>query len=103
MVTGQCKYPRAYKPPPKNIKRPNKPTPAPPSKRHWCYVEMQYKTPKGMRWKIFKREMLLSDKMIEHIAKVPIEETLRILLFPMVSAIAHFKLIKMSLSERENG
>lgn len=56
-----------------------------------------------MQWKIFKRKMLLSDKMIEYIAKVPIEETLRILLFPVVSAIAHFKLIKLPLMESDDG
>ena len=99
MAAGPCSYPRAYKPPPKNLRRPDKPTPAPPPKRCWCYIEMQYKTPKSLRWKIFKRNMLLSDKMIEHIAKVPIEETLQRLFLPVVSAIAHFKLIRLPLSE----
>ena len=47
--------------------------------------------------------MLLSDKAIEHIANVPIEEILQILLLPVVSAIAHFKLIKIPLLEDEDG
>lgn len=49
----------------------------------------------GKQWRIIKRKMILSNKMVRRIEEAPVdEEVLRMLLLPRASVIDYFSLIK---------
>ena len=65
-------------------------------------IEMRYKTPRSLRWKIYKRNTWLNDKVIMQVVKAPMLRVLKILILPPASVIDYFKLIRLSLPEDEN-
>jgi len=67
------------------------------------FVEMRYKTQRSKRWKMCKRNIWLSDKVIMRVVKEPILRVLEILILPSASVIDYFKLIRLPLPEDENG
>lgn len=91
--------PKGYKPPPENLRRPKKPTPAPPPKtnqgKRYYYFDMQYKTAKGRRWKKYTKFIWLSDATIAEVAKAPMLRVLQILApLPQAATVDYFRLIK---------
>lgn len=66
-------------------------------------VEMRYKTSKSIRWKMYKRNMWLSDSVIMQVAKAPMLRVLKILILPPATMVDYFKLIKLPLQEEQNG
>ncbi len=62
--------------------------------KQYYFIEMQYKSPKGVQWKKYAKFMWLSDATIDELIKAPMLQVLKILALPPAAAVDNFKLIR---------